>query len=1015
MVKFSETWKRGGVDPPKAADTDALAARRDQWIAAGERHQDPDMAEFTRAALESGGPSMLLEAVFGNSPYLSHVLLEDVAFTRTLLADGPDSVMQGLISDVDDRAPLGVEKRPELMSRLRRAKRRFSAAAAMADISGCGDVMTLAAKLSEFAGSCLEASASVLLREAHERGKLRLADPETPTRNSGLILLGLGKLGASELNFSSDIDIIVLFDDDVAEVEFGAHQQVFSRIARNIVELMARRTEDGYVFRTDLRLRPDPSSTPPAVSVKAALAYYRTVGQTWERAAMIKARPVAGDIDAGDAFLEANRGFVWRRNLDFASVRDIQSIKRQINANKGSSRIAVEGQNVKLGQGGIREIEFLTQTHQLIWGGQVRELRGKGTLDMLALLASLGRIPRPVADELSEAYRQLRRIEHRIQMVDDQQTHSLPPTAEGVDRLAVFLGHSGGDEFRRRLVRTLETVKHHYDGTFERRQAGSAAFEFEFGAAECRDEALKAFAQHGFDQPEQAWDTVCRWLTGQTLATRSERAAEVMKEIAPRLFGAFAESDHPDTTLARFDAFLARVARSIGFLEMLAAQPALCDLISDIMSAAPKLSEWLRQDPGLLESVLEGEFADLELPDDLGFEDHVVESARRGLVRVYYRLEFVREELNSDLAGQVDRYAQGGSDLQAALDVHRRWARHRVFQIGVHMLRGYLSPAEASAPLCRIAETCLDALLPAIRHEFAARHGTVEGGRLAIIACGKLGSQEMTVASDLDLIFVYDHPESAGGSDGERPLSPTQYYAKLCRRFLNGVTAPTAEGRLYEVDMRLRPSGKSGPIACSLDRFVSYQERDAWTWEHQALTRARVIFAEGGLEGQLNDAVRGVLCRERDPKRLAADIRSMRERIRTETADGGGNSIKHRRGGILDIEFMAQFLQLAHAASHPEILLRDAHSVFAAAGELNLIDGSVAGDLTEAILYWRNLQGLLLLATEDNRPEKDMERAVAGNLGAGSQGVLYSSFIRSLEDTAAMVSGHFELMLPPGD
>lgn len=1015
MVEFSETWTRGSVDPPKAADSDALAARRDQWIAAGERHRDPEMADFTRSALESAGPSMLLNAVFGNSPYLSHVLLEDVAFTKTLLADGPDAVMQSLMSDVDDRTQLGVEKRPELMSRLRRAKRRFSTAAAMADISGCSDVMTLAAMLSRFAGSCLEASASALLREGHERGKLRLADPGFPTRNSGLILLGLGKLGASELNFSSDIDIIVLFDDNIAEVEFNAHQQVFSRIARNIVELMARRTEDGYVFRTDLRLRPDPSSTPPAVSVTAALAYYRSVGQTWERAAMIKARPVAGDIDAGNAFLEANKEFVWRRSLDFASVRDIQSIKRQIDANKGSRRIAVEGQNVKLGQGGIREIEFLTQTHQLIWGGQVPELQGKTTLDMLALLASLGRVPRPVADELAAAYRLLRRIEHRIQMVDDQQTHSVPTTAEGVERLAVFLGHPGGDEFRRQLVRTLETVRNHYDGTFERRPAGGAAFEFEFGAAESRDVALKAFAEHGFDQPEQAWDTVCRWLTGQTLATRSERAASVMTEIVPRLFAAFAESEHPDTTLARFDAFLARVARSIGFLEMLSAQPALCDLISDIMSAAPKLSDWLRQDPGLLESVLAGEFADLELPDDLGLEEHVIDSARRGLVRVHYQLEFGREELNFELAGQIDHHAQGGADLQAALDVHRRWARRRVFQIGVHMLRGYLSPTEASAPLCRIAETCLDALLPAIRHEFAARHGTVEGGRLAIIACGKLGSQEMTVASDLDLIFVYDHPEQVEGSDGEKPLSPTQYYAKLCRRFLNGVTAPTAEGRLYEVDMRLRPSGKSGPIACSLDRFVSYQERDAWTWEHQVLTRARVIFAEDDLESRLNDAVRTVLCHRRNPKRLAADIRSMRERIRTEAAEGGGNSIKHRPGGILDVEFMAQFLQLAHAESHPDILLRDAHSVFEAAGRLNLIDGSVAEDLAEAILYWRNLQGLLLLAAEDNRPEKDMERAVAGNLGAGSQGVLYSSFIRSIEDTAEMVSDHFNSMLPSGD
>ena len=1013
MVKFSEAWKRGNVHPPKASDAESLTARLNQWISAGERHQNPLMGEFARSALEFEDSRLLLDAVFGNSPYLSQILLEDVGFTRDLLANGPDATMVGLIAQIEDRSRLGVENRAGLMSRMRRAKRSFAAAAALADIAGCSDVMALAELLSRFACSSLEAAASTLLREAHERDKLCLPDPEMPTKDSGLVLLGLGKLGAFELNFSSDIDIVVLFDENVAAVNFGDHQKVFSSLARNLVELMARRTEDGYVFRTDLRLRPDPSSTPPAVSVTAALNYYRTVGQTWERAAMIKARPVAGDLKAGNDFLEANTGFVWRRNLDFASVRDIQTIKRQINANKGSNQITVEGHNVKLGQGGIREIEFLTQTQQLIWGGQNPELRGEKTLQALSCLASLGHIPKSTVDELTSAYRSLRRIEHRIQMVDDQQTHSLPPTTEGVDQLAVFLGNADAGAFRRQLVRTLETVKLRYDEIFESRSIGPAAFQFEFGQEEFREEALKSLASQGFSQPELAWETANRWLTGRTRATRSERAATVMKEIVPCLFGAFAGSANPNATLARFDGFLGRVTRSIGLLEMLAAKPALCNLICEIMSDAPRLSEWLCKEPGLLESVLESEFADLELPDDLGLEEQVAESARRGLVRVHYRLEFGREELNSDLNARINREAQEGNDLQAVLDIQRRWARNRIFQICVHILRGHLPPVEVSAPLCLIAETCLKTLLPAIKQDFAARHGSVDGGQLAIIACGKLGSREMTVASDLDLIFVYDHPDHIEGSNGERPLSPTQYYAKLCRRFLNGVTAPTAEGRLYDVDMRLRPSGKSGPIACSVDRFITYQENDAWTWEHQALTRARVIFAEGDLGERIKNSIRRVLCRRRNPCRTAAQIREMRERIRTEIIEGGGNSIKHRQGGLLDAEFMAQFLQLTHAAEHRELLLRDAHAVFVKAGELGLISGAMAEDLAEAIHYWRNLQGMLLLANDDNRPEMDMDRAVAGTLGSGSQGVLYSSFVKSIEDTASRVSAHFESLLPP--
>ena len=1009
MVEFSEIWRAGSPELPGASDPDALAARWEQWHTAGARSPDAPDAVFAASVQDSGQPARLLEAAFGNSPYLSHILIEDIGFTRLLLAEGPIAMMSELLADLMDRSRLGSETRAELMTRMRIAKKRFAAALAMADIAGCRDVMSLASDLSRFACACIESGASQLLREAHDRGKLRLQNPEQPTLASGLILLGMGKLGAGELNYSSDIDIIVLFDEDISEVDFGAHQQVFSRLARNLVEILARRTADGYVFRTDLRLRPDPSSTPPAVSVKAALAYYRNVGQTWERAALIKARPVAGDMKAGRAFLEANSGFIWRRHLDFASVRDIQTIKRQINANKGVGEISVEGHNVKLGRGGIREIEFFTQAQQLIWGGQTEELRGNETLTMLSRLASLGRIRMSAADELSSAYRWLRRIEHRIQMIDDQQTHSLPSSGDGVDRLALFLGHSDAEGFREELLRTLKTVNSHYDQIFERKTSGAKEFELDFGSEDTRERAQDTFAAQGFRQPQLAWETVHGWFTGRTRATKSERAATVMMEITPRLLAEFANAVDPDLTLARFSGFLDRISRSIGLLEMLSVQPVLIELVCEIMSTAPRLSEWLGQDPGLLESVLQNEFADLELPEDLGLEEHVSSSARRGLVQVHYQLEFGRHQLTSELNESIGQFR---NDLQSVLDFQRRWARRKIFQIGIHVLRGYLTPAEASTPLCRIAESCLESLLPVITEEFEARHGVVDGGKLAIIACGKLGSREMTVASDLDLIFVYDHDERCQASDGDKPLSPTQYYAKLCRRFLNGVTAPTAEGRLFEVDMRLRPSGKSGPIACSLERFLKYQNEDAWTWEHQALTRARVIYAEGDLGDHLSAEIHRVLCKSRDAGGLAADIRAMRQRIRTESAGGDENTIKHRRGGILDIEFIAQFLQLFHASLHPQILLRDSHSVFIKAGELDLIERSTSEDLAEAIVFWRNLQGLLMLGTEGSHPEIDMDKALGSSLGADSGGVLYSSFMGSLEDTAELVACHFDSLLP---
>ena len=1008
MDDIAGIWTVSGNGFPEPADREALAARREQLAQAGSRHPDPEVGGFVEAVLDHPVTSPLLDSVLGNSPYLSHGLTCDAAFTCRLLSAGPEQAMAGILADMDDLSRLGQETRSELMVRLRIAKRQFALAAAMADIAGCRDVMSLAADLSDLACSCLQASASALLREAHDRGKLRLRQPDLPTEGSGLVLLGMGKLGAGELNFSSDIDLIVLFDDKGVDVDGGTCQQLFSRMARNLVEVMARRTADGYVFRTDLRLRPDPSSTPPAVSIDAAAAYYRTIGQTWERAAMIKARPVAGDMVAGDAFLASNSGFVWRRNLDFATIRDIQSVKRQIDAHRSNTGISVEGHNVKLGRGGIREIEFFTQTQQLIWGGQSAELHGRKTLDMLDLLAARGRIPHATATELSECYVFLRRVEHRLQMVDDQQTHTLPETPEGIAGVATFLGYADVAEFRRQLLDVLARVNRHYDDMLDRKKSGSSAFDIDYRSEQVRDRAVADFGAQGFERAADAWKIVHGWMAGEGPANRGERAVMVLEEITPRLLSAFSASSQPDATLARFDGFLAQLPRSLGLLEMLSAQPQLCDLVSEIMSSAPRLSEWLRQEPGLFESVLQSDFADLELPDDVETDGHLVDSARRGLVRVFYKLEFRPPEIGAELERIIEQEMQGGFDLQTVLDMHRRWARHRKFQIVVHMLRGHLSPAEASAPLCGIAETCLQSLVPAIRREFEQRHGRVEGGELAIIAGGRLGSREMTLASDLDLIFVYRHPDESLMSDGARPLAATQYFAKLCRRFINGVVAPTAEGVLYEVDTRLRPSGRSGPIACSIDRFEKYQRDEAWT-------RARIIHAEGDLADRLPEIIGDVLTASRDRGKLGRDIRDMRERVRRETGESGNSTIKLRHGGILDADFIAQYLQLAHACDHPEILLRDARSVFLKAGELNIIDPQTADQLAGDMLFWRNLQGMLLLATDDNQTDEDVIGVLGNSFGIRSKGSVASSLSSSVEETAARVSGNFSSLIPPGE
>ena len=1004
-------WAHSNLKFPAPYDSDTANLRWEQLEEAGSRHPDESVTELSRFAREHQPTRELLDAVFGNSPFLSQCLLRDMSFTRHLLTNGPKSETDRTILETGDLSRLGVESKDQLMKRLRRAKLHVAAAVGIAEIAQDWPVMELTGALSDFASSCLHATCCHLLREAYERGTLDLQDPSNPTLKSGFIVLGMGKLGAWELNYSSDVDVILLYDEAEAKVDLNAHQQVFSRLARNLVNIMAKRTAEGYVFRTDLRLRPDPNSTSPSVSVRAAKAYYETVGQTWERAAMIKARPVAGDYEAGERFLESNRGFVWRRNLDFASMRDIQAVKRQINAHRGSEGISIEGHNVKLGRGGIREIEFFTQAQQLIWGGQDEKLRGSKTLDMLRALAEVGQISSTTARELSFSYEFLRRVEHRIQMVDDQQTQSLPSDAAGVEKIAVFLGYENRVAFGKALLEHLENVEAHYDSLLENKPQIDCGVPMDFDGEVPSSATLELLKGIGFENPLGAWNMIHRWRKGESRATQNPKTREMVKELTPAIIQAFARSPEPSAALLRFDDFLCRLSRGVNLFAIITARPELLDLISDIMGSAPKLSTWISREPVLLESVVQRDFADLELPDEIGLEPALAESARRGLVRLFYQLEFGPAEMAADLA-ETQRIEMGdATDIQHLLDIQRRWARSRKFQIGVHMLRGYLSPVEAGEPLSGIAEACLNHLVPGISGEFAASHGTVEGGQLAILAFGKLGSREMTISSDLDLIFIYDHADKAFESNGKKPLPPTQYYAKFCRRFINAVTAPTSEGRLYEVDMRLRPSGKSGPVACSLETFKKYQIHDAWTWEHQALTKARVIYAQGDLGEKIEDVFRSVLTQRRDPAKLVQDIRGMRERINHEQDSMQLNSIKFRKGGLLDIEFIAQYLQLRYGAEYPVLLARDTASVFKKAGDLSVIDAGMANELRDAAVFWRNLQGILLLIAEGDPDNGSAFAAIHRVLGKSAGTSVLETFTATLEETAELVSSHYETIL----
>ena len=700
----------------------------------------------------------------------------------------------------------------------------------------------------------------------------------------------MGKYGAGELNYSSDIDLIVFFDRDHIRTAPGVEPQgFFVRVTRDLVQMMSERTGDGYVFRTDLRLRPDPGATQIALSTTAALIYYESFGQNWERAALIKARACAGDIAAGKELLDELAPFIWRKYLDYAAIADVHAMKRQIYAYRGFAHIAVAGHNIKLGRGGIREIEFFVQTQQLIAGGRQSELRSRQTLVAMAKLVDRGWIKPHVAKELSEAYLYLRRIEHRLQMVADEQTHEVPDDPARLESFAMFCGYPDTAMFSRQLIARLETVQKHYAALFEdapELTPGSVNMVF---AGQIDDPGtVAALKEMGFSQPSEVLAIIRGWHHGRYPAVRSPRARERLTEVQPLLVAALADTADPDRALASFDRFISELPAGVQLFSLLRANPALLRLLADIMGTAPRLSRILSRRRRLLDAVLD--------PRTLGMLP-------------------TAEELDRIIAGEL---GDGEHDIQYVLDRARVVGSEQQFLIGIRVLSGAIKANQAGGAYALLAERLINALKGAVERELVRAHGQVPGGGAAILAMGKLGGREMTAASDIDIILIYDFDDTATQSDGARPLAPQQFYARLTQRLISALSAATAEGTLYEVDMRLRPSGLQGPVATQLKTFVDYQTTTAWTWEHMALTRARVISGPAVLRAQVDAAVRASLVWPRDRAKIAADVLAMRERIAKEKGTEDIWDLKQVRGGLVDVEFIAQYLQLVHAGKHPE-------------------------------------------------------------------------------------------------
>ena len=880
------------------------------------------------ASLQRAPVRNLLAGIFGASSFLTAMIERDPARLLAALMAAPEAHFDALCRTAEG-ATAAATNMADAMRALRHFKTDVALLTALCDLGGVWPVMTVTRRLSQAADAAVAAAVRFLFRQARDRGDWLSGEPD------GYIVLAMGKYGAFELNYSSDIDLIVFYDLARIRLRGGLEVQTFFvRLTRDLVRLLHERTGEGYVFRTDLRLRPDPGSTPLALSTDAALNYYESFGQNWERAALIKARAVAGDLAAGAHLLQDLAPFIWRKYLDFAAIADIHAMKRQIHAFRGFGQIGVAGHDIKVGRGGIREIEFFAQTQQLIAGGRQPELRVSETLIALERLEERGWITANARADLDRAYRFLRRIEHRLQMLADEQTQRLPDDPLKLAGFANFCGFADTASFAARLTEELERVQTHYIRLFEHSPELTRGGSNMVFAGEADDPAtLAALAALGYTRAADVIAGVRGWHHGRYPAVRTARARELLTEMQPILIEALAKTANPDLAFIGFDRFLSELPSGVQLFSLLKQNPSLIQLIAQIMGSAPRLARILGKRRRVLDAVLAPGFFG-NLPN--------------------------REELAGIVAAELAQ----ASDMQDALDRARLVANEQAFLIGVRVLTGSIGAGQAGGAYAQLAECMIQAMQELVEREMTRAHGQVPGGAAVVVAMGKLGGLEMTAASDLDLIVIYDFDAAALQSDGARPLPPTQYFTRLTQRLISAFTAQTAEGQLYEVDMRLRPSGQKGPVATQLSSFVHYQAGEAWTWEHLALTRARVVAGAPQLKVVVEAAIADILRRPRDRSKIAADVRDMRARIAREKGSTDLWDLKQVRGGLVDLEFIAQYLQLVDAADRPDVLSQNTLQALGNLERAGCLSPPAADALLPAARLLNNLTQVLRLCQD---------------------------------------------------
>jgi glutamate-ammonia-ligase adenylyltransferase len=741
---------------------------------------------------------------------------------------------------------------------LRRERMAYSVALAVGDLAGAFPLARVTGELSTLADRALDAAIGAAIRQ-------RVPEAES----AGMIALALGKHGAGELNYSSDIDPILLYDPArLPRRERDEPGDAAQRYAREIVRLLSEVTADGFVFRVDLRLRPASEVSPLAIPVEGALTHYESSALAWERAAFIRARAAAGDVAAGERFLAAIRSFVWRRSLDFGAIGDIRRLTARIRASHAGPRTVGPGFNLKLGRGGIREVEFFAQTHQLIHGGRNPSLRARGTREALDALASAGVIGDDDARVLGEAYDRLRTVEHRLQMVADQQTHTLP-AGDALDNVARLDGLRDGAALVAELEMVADSVARRYD---------TLIAEDDVVAVAVRGDALASrLGDLGFADPERLAERIAAWSNGKIRALRSQAARAAFEVLLPQLLERLAAAADPDQALNRWERVLTAAPSAINLFNLLNERPALLDQLVRILVLGPTLADELGRRPELLDTLIDRRALDLP-----GSVEEIAARMKRG-------------EERDDYEHRLDRVRRTTGELR--------------FALGLQTIAAVHDPLAIGEALSRTAEAALITVQDAAVSEFESAHGQVPGSELVVLGLGRLGGGTLTHASDLDVIYLFTG-DFSGESDGRRPLGVTHYFNRLAQRVTGGLSVPTAEGALYEVDTRLRPQGAQGPLAVSFASFARYQTEEAWTWEHMALARARPLTGSASARAELQGIIDGVLDRPRDVTTLRTDVLKMRAEMAAHKSPRGVLDAKLMRGGLVDLEFLVHFVQL---------------------------------------------------------------------------------------------------------